>query len=136
MPVPEGIIKSTLARLLKIFIFLSLLAVFNSFLQVFVIFQNQEIKQLQSEIKLLEKDVSRTKVEIAALGSFDRIHAIALNELGMRAANTDDYQWIEALPVADVPDWKADLQDITRINLWGRMYGWVEDIGKTMAQSI
>lgn len=136
MPVTKGIIKSTLTRLIKIFIFLAVLAVFNSFLQVFVIFQNQEIKQLQSEIKLLEKDISRTKVEIASLGSFDRIQTIALNELGMRAANTDDYKWIEALPVVDISDRKVDSQDIAEANLWGRMYSWVEDIGKTMAQSM
>lgn len=138
MPVSEGVFKKTLARLIKILIVFLLLAVFNSFLQVFVIFQCQEIKKFQSEIELLEKDISRMKVEIASLESFDRIQTIALNELGMRAPGPDDYHWIEALPVAseNTPGRKADIQGTVKADLWGNLYQWVGNIGKTMAQSL
>lgn len=138
MPGVEGIFKKTLAQLIKIFIIFLLLAVFNSFLQVFVIFQSQEIIRLQTKIVHLEKNISRTKVEIASLESFDRIQSIAFNELGMRAADTNDYHWIEALPMVNeyTPDRSADSQEIAKSDLWGYLYQWVGNIGKTMAQSL
>lgn len=136
MPVTEGILKKTLSQLLKIFIVFSLLAVFNSFLQVLVISQNQDINQLQSEIQILKKDISRIKVEIASLESFDRIQSIALNELGMRSADIYDYHWIEAFPVVKTPAPKRNFQNMANSDLWGRLYRWAENIGKTMAQSL
>lgn len=137
MPLTEGVFKKVLSQLLKIFIVFSLLAVFNSFLQVLIISQNQDIKRLQSEIQILKKDISRIKVEMASLESFDRIQSIALNELGMRAADIYDYHWIEAFPVAKTPaPPKADLQASVTTDLWERVYQWVEEIGKTMAQSL
>ncbi len=136
MPVTEGVLKNIITRLLKIFIVFSLIAVFNSFLQVFVILQSQEIKKFQSEIKLLEKDISRIKVEVASLGSFDRIQSIALNELGMRAADTNDYHWVEALPIVNTPIRKENLQDVAKDDFKGQMFQWMENVGKTMAQSL
>ncbi len=138
MPVAEGIYQKILARFIKIISFFLVLAVFNSFLQVFVIYQCQEIKKYQSQIELLEKDISRTKVEIASLESFDRIQSIALNELGMRAAGTDDYHWIEAMPVIkdDVVNHEVDSREIAKADLWEQLYRWVGDIGKTMAHSL
>ncbi len=138
MPVMEGVFKDLFTRLIKILIFFLILAVFNSFLQVFVIFQCQEIKKFQSQIELLEKDISRIKVEIASLESFDRIQTIALNELGMRAADTDDYHWIEALPVVnrDAPERNIDPQETANADLWGHFYQWIGNVGKTMAHSL
>lgn len=138
MPVAEGIYQKVLARFIKIFSVFLILAVLNSFLQVFVISQCQEIKKYQSQIELLAKDISRTKVEIASLESHDRIRSIALNELGMRAAGSDDYHWIEAMPVLreETSDRKVDLQKMAKADLWGHLYQWIGDIGKTMAQSL
>lgn len=136
MPVTEGILKKILSQLLKIFIVISLLAVFNSFLQVLIISQNQDIKQLQSEIQMLKKDISRIKVEIASLESFDRIQSIALNELGMRTADIYDYYWVEAFPVVKTPAPKRNLQSTVKSDLWGRLSQWAENIGKTMAHSL
>lgn len=138
MPVAEGILKKILARFIKIFIFFLLLAVFNSFLQVFVIFQSQQIIQFQTKIELLENDISRAKVEMASLESFDRIQTIALNELGMRAADSNDYHWIEGLPVVSeyAPDWSVDSQEKAKADLWGQLYQWAGNIGKTMAHSL
>jgi len=130
------VFKKVLAQLIKIFSVLLLLVVFNSFLQVLIISQSQDIKHFQSEIQILKKDISRVKVEMASLESFDRIQSIALNELGMKAADIYDYQWIEAFPVVKTPTPKTNLQVAVRDNLWERVYQWVEEIGKTMAQSL
>jgi len=138
LPVAEGALKKILARLIKILIVFLSLAVFNSFLQIFVIFRCQEIKKYQSKISLLEKDISRVRVEIASLESFDRIQTIALNELGMRSPGPDDYHWVEALPVAseNTPGREADSQRMAKADLWGNLYQLVGNIGKTMAQSL
>lgn len=136
MPLTEGVFKKVLSQLIKIFIVFLLLAVVNSFLQVLIISQNQDIKKLQSEIQILKKDISRIKVEMASLKSFDRIQSIALNELGMKAADIYDYHWIEAFPVVKTPTPKTNMQAAVRADLWERVYQWVEEIGKTMAQSL
>ena len=131
----DGVYKHTLVQLIKIFLVFSSLAVFNSILQVFVISQNEEILKYQSQIKILEKEISRTKVEIASLQSFDRIQAIALNELGMRAANTEDYRWVEAMPMArkDASTYNQGHPEIAQADLWEYLYRWLGDLGKTMA---
>lgn len=136
LPLTEGVVKKVLSQIIKIFIVFSLLAVFNSFLQVLIISQNQDIKQLQSEIQILNKDISRIKVEMASLESFERIQSIALNELGMKAADIYDYHWIEAFPAVKVTAPKADLQVTVRTGLWGKVNQWVEELGKTMAQTL
>lgn len=136
MPLTEGILKKILSQLLKIFIIFSLLAVFNSFLQVLLISQNRDIKRLQSEIQSLKKDISRIKVEIASLESFERIQSIALNELGMRSADIYDYHWIEAFPVVKTQTPKRNLQTMVKPDLWGRLSQWAVNIGKTMAHSL
>ena len=139
MPVTEGIFNKSLTQLIKILIIVLLLAVLNSFLQVFVIFINQEIQKYQSQIKILEKEISRTKVEMASLESFERIQTIALNKLGMRAANSDDYHWVEAMPVvseslSSIPDQASP--EIVEADLWEQLSRWIGNIGKTMAQSL
>lgn len=139
MPVTEGIFNKSLTQLIKILIIVLLLAVFNSFLQVLVIFINQEIQKYQSQIEILEKEISRTKVEMASLESFERIQTIALNKLGMRAANYDDYHWVEAMPmvsesVSSIPDQASP--EIVEADLWEQLSRWIGNIGKTMAQSL
>ncbi|MGE5604906.1 MAG: hypothetical protein ACM3YE_04350 [Bacteroidota bacterium] len=139
MPVTEGIFNKSLTQLIKILIIVLLLAVLNSFLQVFVIFINQEIQKYQSQIEILEKEISRTKVEMASLESFERIQTIALNKLGMRAANSDDYHWVEAMPVvseslSSIPDQASP--EIVEADLWEQLSRWIGNIGKTMAQSL
>lgn len=139
MPVTEGIFNKSLTQLIKILIIVLLLAVFNSFLQVFVIFISQEIQKYQSLIEILEKEISRTKVEMASLESFERIQTIALNKLGMRAANYDDYHWVEAMPmvsesVSSIPDQASP--EIVEADLWEQLSRWIGNIGKTMAQSL
>ena len=139
MPLTEGIFNKSLTQLIKLLIIFLLLAVFNSFLQVFVIFINQEIQKYQSQIEILEKEISRTKVEMASLESFERIQTIALNKLGMRAANTDDYHWVEAMPVvsesiSSIPDQASP--EIVEADLWEQLSRWIGNIGKTMAQSL
>lgn len=137
MPVTEGIFNKTITQLTKIITIFLFLAVFNSFLQVFVIFKSQEILNYQSQIRILEKEISRTKVEIASLESFDRIQTIALNELGMRTANPDDYRWVESMPVVTG---SAPIQDqassgVVEADLWEHLSHLIGNIGKTMAQS-
>lgn len=138
MPVTEGIFNKSIAQLTKILIIFLSLAVFNSFLQVFVIFKSQEILNYQSQIRILEKEISRAKVELASLESFDRIQTIALNELGMRAANSDDYRWVESMPVstgnASVHDRVAP--EIAEADLWEHLSHLIGNIGKTMARSL
>lgn len=138
MPVTEGIFNKSLTQLIKMLIIFLLLAVCNSFLQVFVIFISQEIQKYQSQIEILEKEISRTKVEIASLESFERIQTIALNELGMRAPTSDDYYWVEAVPVvsknASQPNYTSS--EMVKADLWEQLYQWLENIGKTMAQSL
>lgn len=139
MPVTEGIFNKSLTQLIKILIIVLLLAVFNSFLQVLVIFISQEIQKYQSLIEILEKEISRTKVEMASLESFERIQTIALNKLGMRAANYDDYHWVEAMPmvsesVSSIPDQASP--EIVEADLWEQLSRWIGNIGKTMAQSL
>lgn len=138
MPVTEGIFSKPLTQPIKLLIIFLLLAVFNSFLQVFVIFISQEIQKYQSQIEILEKEISRTKVEIASLESFDRIQTIALNKLGMRAANSDDYHWVEAMPVVSenvsLPNYTSS--EMVKADFWEQLHQWLGNIGKTMAQSL
>lgn len=138
MPVTEGIFNKTITQLAKILIIFLFLAVFNSFLQVFVIFKSQEILKYQSEIRILEKEISRTKVEIASLESFDRIQTIALNELGMRAANPDDYRWVESMPVVtgSAPVQAQASPGIVEADIWDHLSHLIGNIGKTMAHSL
>lgn len=135
MSMMDGVYKHTLVQLIKIFVIFSFFAVSNSFLQVFVISQNEKILEYQSQIEILEKEISRTKVEIASLQSFDRIQAIALNELGMRTANTEDYRWVEAMPMAseNTPVYNHGSSEIAKADLGERLYRWLGDFGKTMA---
>ncbi len=137
MPVTEGIFNKIIVQFIKILVIFLFLAAFNSFLQVFVIFKSQEIIKYQSQIQILEKEISRTKVEIASLESFDRIQTIALNELGMRAANSNDYRWVEAMPVVKggVPAHEQVALEIAEDDLWEHFSRWIGNIGKTMAQS-
>lgn len=135
MSMMDGVYKHTLAQLIKIFIIFSFFVVSNSFLQVFVISQNEKILEYQSQIEILEKEISRTKVEIASLQSFDRIQAIALNELGMRIANTEDYRWVEAMPVV-TESVSVFNQTLPEADLWEHLSRWMSDIGKTMAKSL
>ena len=136
MPVTEGVNK-IIAQLIKILIFFLSLAVFNSFLQVLVISKNHEILKYRSQIATLGKKISRTKVEIASLESFDRIQTIALNELGMRAANPDDYYWVEAMPAESesVSEHNQTLSEIVEADLWEHLSRWIGNVGRTMAQS-
>ena len=138
MPLTEGIFNKTLTQLIKMLIIVLLLAVFNSFLQVFVIFISQEIQKYQSQIEILEKEISRTKIEIASLESFERIQTIALNELGMRTPAADDYHWIEAVPVASknvsLPNYTSS--KMVKAGLWEHLHQWLGNIGKAMAQSL
>lgn len=138
MPVAEGVLKNISGKIIKIIIFFLILAVFNSFLQVFVILQSQEIEKLQSQIEHLKRDISRTKVEIASLKSFDRIQSIALNELGMRTADFDDYHWVEALPTPgdSLPEPDLEPQLTVKAGFWEQLHLWIGDIGKTMARSL
>lgn len=138
LPVTEGIYKKTLVQLIKIFTIFLFLAVINSFLQVFVIFQSREIIDYRARIKSLEKEISQIKVEIASLESFERIQTIALNELGMRAPTSDDYHWVEAMPAASknvsLPNYTSS--EMVKADLWEQLHQWLGNLGKTMAQSL
>jgi cell division protein FtsL len=140
LPVTEGIFNKIIAQLIKVLTIFLLLAVFNSFLQVLVISKSHEILKCRSQIEILEKKISRTKMEIASLESFDRIQTIALNELGMRTANSNDYRWVEAMPFlkedTGAVNQVSDSVEMAEANLWGNLYKCIGELGKTMAKSL
>jgi cell division protein FtsL len=122
----------------KILVCLLCLVLANIIFQALVIKRNQEIKVWQAKLSKLERDSVKLRIEMANLGSFDRIQTAAQRDLGMRVAGPGDYMCI-----ASAPEPAQNIQQSYETystkpnppsNLWTRLAGWIEGIGETMAQ--
>ncbi|NLY74035.1 MAG: hypothetical protein GX075_01880 [Firmicutes bacterium] len=102
----------------------------NSLIQALVIQKNYEITRERSAIQALERELTKIRVEIAGLTSYDRIQHLAQTELGMKLASPGDYHRIVAAPVFD-----RNLPRTYNESLWSKFTAWLEGEGKTLANS-
>jgi len=118
---------------------LALLIVFNLIIQALVIQQSRRIKDWRSLINGKERQVVKIRMEIADLGSFNRIQSMARNELGMRDAGPGDFHLIKAAPNLNRPAPSTSgylAQSENRTGLWSRLTAWVGGFGRTLARNL
>jgi cell division protein FtsL len=118
---------------LKWWISLFVLMAINLIVQSLVIKLDYDSGRWQEQIRIQEREVLKTRLEIATLGSLDRIRDVAENRLGMRLAGPNDYQCIALAPppkpyqpIAKVPAETGDL--------WVQVKSWLGGLGTVAAQ--
>ncbi len=115
------------------------LVVANIIFQALLIQRNQEVKVWQTRLAKLERRAIKLRIEMADLGSFERIQTAAQRDLGMKLAGPDDYLCIAAAPEKREGQQQTyetyTSKSVPQGNLWTKLADWLEGIGQTMAQT-
>lgn len=101
----------------------------NTFIQGLVVQKNYELNVERGQIQALEREVNKTRVEIAGLSSSERIQTFA-KQRGMKLASSGDYRCIAAAPTID-----RSLSETGRDNMWSRLANWMGGAGATLANT-
>jgi cell division protein FtsL len=137
-PAPRGAVKKTIVKIVTISL---CLIVANLVIQSLVVQRIREIKKLQLEINLLERDSDKLRVEMAELESFNHIQSVAQKDLKMRPAGPNDLQLIAAAPGYKKERTTSNInQDnssktIPKDGLWNQLVTWLGGAKKTMADT-
>lgn len=130
--------KTKSKALLTIALFLIGFVGINLYVQVMVIQRDYNIRQLQHKMADLKREMVATRMEMASLESFDRIQAIAENKLGMKVADSNDYQCIAAVPERQnqpLQTYAKQSEPLDKNDLWNQITTWVGNAGRAMAQN-
>ncbi|HYH05055.1 MAG TPA: hypothetical protein VEC37_18335 [Bacillota bacterium] len=113
------------------------LTVCNVIVQGLVVDKTYQIRRWEKLINEQEREIVKLKVDIAALESFERVQYIAKNELGMKAAEAQDYRLIPSVPAGRedyTPNSGYNVAD-RDAGLLNKIAAWFGGIGKTMANT-
>jgi cell division protein FtsL len=133
--------QSTATRLkvhkapVKLIVGLLGLIALNAVLQSLVIQLDFEANQWQEKIRLQEREMLKSRMEIARLASLDRIQEVAVGQLGMRPAGVNDYLCIAVAPAQPPKSYEqSQPKRIISGDLWAEVNSWLGGLKAAIAK--